>query len=164
VIVLADHADLTGVAVRGSSPLLLLDGRTERLDAVAASLAGAHPALSVWRREDRPAAVHLATSERIAPLVCLAAEGWYVAPRRGRGPVLPKGGGAHGYDHRAPSMRSLFVAHGPSFVAGRVVPPVESVDLYPLMARILGLDPAPNDGRLERVRHLLREGSGGAPR
>lgn len=71
-----------------------------------------------------------------------------------RRPEFPLG--THGYDPHLPSMAAVFVARGPSFRSGVVVEPVENVHLYELMARLLGLRPAPNDGDRGRLSHLLR--------
>jgi hypothetical protein len=53
-------------------------------------------------------------------------------------------------------MQSLFIATGPAFPAGRVVDRIRMVDLYQMMAAILGLRPAPNDGSLDSIRVVLR--------
>jgi hypothetical protein len=43
-------------------------------------------------------------------------------------------------------MRTIFIARGPWFRRGVVVPPIANVDVYPLLMSLLGLEPAPNDG------------------
>jgi hypothetical protein len=53
-------------------------------------------------------------------------------------------------------MRALFIGRGPAFRRGVVVRPFTNVHLYDLMARILGLTPAPNDGNLDSVRAVLQ--------
>jgi hypothetical protein len=50
----------------------------------------------------------------------------------------------------------LFIAHGPAFRRGVVVPEFPNVDVYPLMMHVLGLPPRPNDGHLRAVRDMLR--------
>ena len=45
-----------------------------------------------------------------------------------------------------PSMRAAFIAHGPAFRKGVVIPAFDNVDVYPLMARLLGIPPRANDG------------------
>ena len=47
-------------------------------------------------------------------------------------------GGEHGYDGRYRSMHGLFVAAGPQFRRGIIVPAFESIHVYELMCRILG--------------------------
>ena len=46
-------------------------------------------------------------------------------------------------------MRALFVAHGPSFAQGVALPDMDSVDVQPLLARLLGLTAPAGDGRAE---------------
>jgi hypothetical protein len=53
-------------------------------------------------------------------------------------------------------MRALFVASGPAFRHGAVVPAFSNVHVYELMTHILGLRAAPNDGSLDSVRVMLR--------
>ena len=36
-------------------------------------------------------------------------------------------------------MRTIFLARGPSFRRGVVVPPITNVDIYPLLMSLLGL-------------------------
>ena len=63
----------------------------------------------------------------------------------------------HGYDPGVPSVRAIFLARGPSFRRGAVVPAFENVHLYPLLAELLGVRPAPSDGRLDSLPQLLVE-------
>lgn len=63
--------------------------------------------------------------------------------------------GNHGYDNHLPSMHPVFVARGPSFRTGYTKASMRSVDLYPLMCNILGVQPRPNNGSLISVRDLL---------
>ena len=42
-------------------------------------------------------------------------------------------------------MQAVFVARGPAFRSGVEVEPFENIHLYELIAKILDLDPAPND-------------------
>jgi hypothetical protein len=53
-------------------------------------------------------------------------------------------------------MRALFIAHGPAFKRRRVVEPFANVDVYNVMAKILKLKPAPNDGHKATMKAVLR--------
>jgi alkaline phosphatase D len=49
--------------------------------------------------------------------------------------------GSHGFDPaKMPEMKAIFFAAGPGIKAGTTVAPFENVAVYPLVARILGLD------------------------
>ena len=47
--------------------------------------------------------------------------------------------GQHGYDNREDDMKTTLIASGPHFKSGYKQASMNSVDLYPLMCRILGL-------------------------
>jgi predicted AlkP superfamily pyrophosphatase or phosphodiesterase len=64
--------------------------------------------------------------------------------------------GSHGYDNALPSMRAVFIARGPSFKQGQTIEGFDNVDVYPLLARLLGVPAAPNDGDPERLLPALR--------
>jgi hypothetical protein len=53
-------------------------------------------------------------------------------------------------------MHGLFVANGPAFRRGAVVRPLDSVDVYNVLARVVGVRPAPNDGDPGVIARLLR--------
>ncbi|HET7663785.1 MAG TPA: ectonucleotide pyrophosphatase/phosphodiesterase [Rhodanobacteraceae bacterium] len=126
-------------------------------EAVAAKLLKPHPHMTCWRKTDIPARFHYGSNPRVPPLDCLADVGWqitssdYLAHRK-----YPMSLGSHGYDNADPSMRALFIAHGPAFRKGVVVPEFPNVDVYPLMAHLLGIKAQPNDGSYEAVEDMLK--------
>jgi alkaline phosphatase D len=65
------------------------------------------------------------------------------------------GYGAHGYDNANKDMEAIFYAMGPAFKKRYVHPTFNNVDLYPLIAEILGLVPAQVDGKPENVEGML---------
>ena len=65
--------------------------------------------------------------------------------------------GQHGYDARAmPSMKAIFYAAGPDIRAGATIAPFENIDIYPLIAKILGLRTGKIDGKLGVLRGILK--------
>src|SRR6202034_4264312 len=70
--------------------------------------------------------------------------------------------GMHSYDAtRMPEMKALFVAAGPDIPTGVALMPFENVNVYPLIAKILGLDitnlkTGPIDGRLNVLGGILK--------
>ena len=65
--------------------------------------------------------------------------------------------GEHGYDPLGmPEMKALFVAEGPDIRAGADVQPFENVDLYPLIAQILGLPVGKIDGNAKPLEPILK--------
>lgn len=65
--------------------------------------------------------------------------------------------GAHGYDPTMPQMHASFYAWGPAFKKGLVIDSFENVHVYPLMARILGLNYQHKiDGKPEVLEQILK--------
>jgi len=125
---------------------------------VAKKLLGAHAHYDCWRKGELPARWHYGTHPRIPPIVCQMHEGWDALPRQVIA-TRPKHQhrGSHGYDPALPSMRALFVARGPAFRQGVEIPAFDNVDVYPLLARLLGIAPAPNDGDIAPLLPALRD-------
>jgi hypothetical protein len=53
-------------------------------------------------------------------------------------------------------MRAIFIAHGPAFATAKVIAPFDNVDVYPLLAHLLGVPPEIHDGNFGRTRAALR--------
>lgn len=151
-VYLDDVVDSGSVRVDYQTPLLLISARDGNQDALLARLSGL-PHVHVWKKADVPARLHYSTSPRITPIVGLADVGWTIAWRHG---APWHGKGAHGFDNAAPDMRALFLARGPSFRAGRTIPEFPNVDVYDLLAHLLGVAPAHNDGTLAPFVPVLR--------
>lgn len=156
VIFLDDYISLKDVQVVNWSPVLMLTPRSSRFEAVLQALQQAHPHLHVYRKESLPTHLHFGTHRRIPPIIGLADAGWTITARErfmqssDRFPA-----GMHGYDPTLPAMHGILIAHGPAFVQGQVVPPVENIHLYALMCHLLGITPAPNYGSLEATASML---------
>jgi len=71
--------------------------------------------------------------------------------------VVRGSGGQHGYDPRVRSMHGIFVAAGPAFRQGVTVPAFENVHVYDILANILGVTPAKNDGSERVARRVLKK-------
>ena len=67
------------------------------------------------------------------------------------------GKGTHGYDHTLTTMRATFLAQGPAFPTGKTVAAFDNIHLYALLCHLLNITPAPNDGQLGAIRHVLRQ-------
>jgi predicted AlkP superfamily pyrophosphatase or phosphodiesterase len=123
--------------------------------AVEAALLGRHPHAGCWRKGELPARWHYGTHPRIPAIVCQADVGWILTTReawRRREHET----GAHGFDPQLPEMRAVFVADGPSFADGAVLPPFDNVDVYPLLMQLLGVPAQPNDGDASVFAPVLR--------
>lgn len=63
--------------------------------------------------------------------------------------------GEHGFDNQEMDMKPFFRAVGPAFHKNLEVGPFETVNIYPLMCHILGIQPEVNDGHLDATKHML---------
>ncbi len=156
-IFLDDYITMTDVDVVDWTPVGAITPKPGKLDAVYAALNGKHPHMQVFKKGEVPARFHFNAHKHITPLVLIADEGWSITTRaRGAKPPRSASGGAHGYDNQLPSMGALFVASGPAFKRGVVVPPFQNVHVYSLMAELLRIKPAKTDGSVDSVRAFLR--------
>ncbi|MDX1740701.1 MAG: ectonucleotide pyrophosphatase/phosphodiesterase, partial [Rhodothermales bacterium] len=158
VIFLDDYLGPDDAEVIDWSPVLALRPKSLSLDSLFRRLSDAHPNLAVYRREELPSRLHYSDHPRIAPLIGIADEGWSIG-RRSRFDERYYQGANHGYDNALESMQGILVAHGPAFERGKRIPSVENIHLYELMADILGVEPAPNDGSLAASASMRREGT-----
>lgn len=156
LIRLDDYIDLDDVDVIDWTPFALLQPKPGKTEAVYSALKNRHPHLQVYRKHEVPAHLEYGTHPRIPDLVLIADDGWSITSARGA-ESWEAIGGTHGYDPSLRSMRALFLAAGPAFREGIVVPAFQNIHVYPLMAHLLGLVAAPNDGALDSVRMMLRE-------
>jgi predicted AlkP superfamily pyrophosphatase or phosphodiesterase len=165
-IELHEWVELTGlIGTGGASQVMYHSSDPRRIEEAYNQLHNADARFSVYRRQDMPAHLQYSRHERIGDLVVipngpymLARDQWRPLPQipKRRMPVA-----THGYDpSRHKNMNGIFFAAGPNLAAGIETGVVDSLDIYPLIARILDLNPpAELDGSFERVRHLHRKGS-----
>lgn len=154
LIAIDDYISMNDVRMVDWNPVAMIAPKPGRETAVYHALKDAHPHATLHRRDEVPARLEFGTHARVPALVWIADDGWTITTRERFASFEP--GGNHGYDNALPSMRALFVAAGPAFRRGAVVPPFGNIHVYELMAHIAGLVPAPNQGSLDSVRVMLR--------
>ncbi|WP_426164843.1 ectonucleotide pyrophosphatase/phosphodiesterase [Sandarakinorhabdus sp. DWP1-3-1] len=138
----------------GSGAVAGIESQPGQEAALAAALLQPRPHLQCWRKGQMPARYGYGRNARVPALVCLADVGWYMLAAPPRADMTL--GGAHGFDPAAPEMAASFVAAGPAFRAGTVLPPFDNVDVHPLLLRLLGLPPRASDGTIAPLRKALR--------
>ncbi|MFP4467627.1 MAG: ectonucleotide pyrophosphatase/phosphodiesterase [Bacteroidales bacterium] len=109
--------------------------------------------LSVWKTGELPERLNFGHNPRTLDMIVLADSAWSLG--WGEPSEYFNTGGAHGWDNANKDMHTIFYAQGPAFKSNHTHPPFELVDLYPLITRILGLEPATVDGKIERVEGML---------
>jgi alkaline phosphatase D len=134
------------IRVVGGNPVYLVepvrgfaDSITDRLN----HLEGVH----AWKKEEIPGYWHYGENPRFPGILVVADSLWSI----GTDPGPPDRGGAHGYDNTFTDMHTIFLAEGSAFKKGYITPPFENVEVYGIIARVLGLEPASYDGNIENV-------------
>lgn len=120
------------------------------------------PHATCWKKADIPARLNYQDSPRIAPIICSSEQGWITTSHKRYNdwvkdlddPNRPRG--AHGYDNKYQEMQATFIAHGGAFKKSYITEPFENVEVYNLMCKILGLRPAPNDGKKDLAKEMLK--------
>ncbi|WP_396592930.1 ectonucleotide pyrophosphatase/phosphodiesterase [Brevundimonas sp. R86498] len=143
-IYLDDLIEASALQVIYAGAVAYLEPVPGREAEVEAALVRRHPHAECWTRATIPARFVLGSNPRVPSIVCLADTGWLLATRAR--PVT-RSGGAHGYDNAAPAMSALFIAHGPAFRQGVRLDSLDSVDVQPLLGRLLGIAVPAGDGQ-----------------
>jgi predicted AlkP superfamily pyrophosphatase or phosphodiesterase len=123
-------------------------------------LKGASDKFVVYRRADVPASLHFNENAREGDPVVIPTGPYMIRAHASETPeiVQPKMRGEHGYDpSQMKSMRAIFYAEGPDIVPGAKVAPFENVDVYALIAKLLGLKIGTIDGHLDGLQAVLRQ-------
>ena len=174
LIVLADHgmetlqggwvnldkwADLSQFETSG--PLLYAKSEADAAKAYE-SLLGVSDRFKVYRRAQVPAYLHFNSNAREGDPVVVPTGPYLIVahdPNSSGGTRMPPRGG-HGYDPRQmPSMKAIFFAAGPDIRPGVTVASFENVDVFPLIAGILGLHTGPIDGKMGVLQGILKKSS-----
>jgi predicted AlkP superfamily pyrophosphatase or phosphodiesterase len=120
------------------------------------------PEYKVYRHADLPERLHLSMNPRIGDPVIYPL-GPYAIHVNNNPKYPAPDPGAHGFDPAVvPEMKALFVAAGPEIRANLKVPSFENVNIYPLIAHMLGLDysaakAGPIDGDLLVLQPILKK-------
>ncbi|XP_056336850.1 ectonucleotide pyrophosphatase/phosphodiesterase family member 7 isoform X1 [Danio aesculapii] len=115
------------------------------------ALMNAHPNLTVYRKDEIPEHFHMKKHERIQPIVLLADLGFNINSRL----VLDINKGDHGFSSEEMDMKMFFRAFGPDFSPNFLAEPFDSVSIYPLMCKLLGVVPEANNGSLSDTKGML---------
>jgi predicted AlkP superfamily pyrophosphatase or phosphodiesterase len=150
-IVDVEHIELSSSIVNvGINP------KPQHAAEVERALLAPHPHLTCWKKARVPRKFHYGHNERIPAIVCVTDDGWMVSTvateSKRSHPLL----GEHGYDNNEPKMHALFVAHGPSFKQHLTVPVFDNINVYTLLAKLIGVKPMPNEGNPAVTAAMLR--------
>lgn len=133
------------------APALLYAKNSEYVDVALEKLKSV-PHITAYRTAEVPERFHFNKGKRLGDIVIMPDLGASVF--FSEAPKLSKVAG-HGFDNQLPEMQAIFFAVGDSFAKGREVGRVPNITIYPLLCRLLGLTPAPNDASETDVDKLL---------
>jgi len=126
------------------------------------SLSGKSEKFQVYRRDHLPEHLHFDSNPRAGDPVVIQTGPFKIRVSARSSEGGPKVG-EHGFDPAIlPEMKAIFVAAGPDIRPGTTVAPFENVNVYPLIAKILGLDihalkTGPIDGKLAVLQGILKK-------
>ncbi len=135
------------------NPVVFLQPKKGKLNKVYNELKNVEH-INVTKKGERPDDWHYNNNKRISDLVIVADSSWSVFFGAKNGSWV---GGTHGYDPKNKDMHAIFYAYGPAFKHHFIQPSFENVDIYNVLAHILKLKPASNDGDFDRVKGMLEE-------
>jgi predicted AlkP superfamily pyrophosphatase or phosphodiesterase len=153
----ASLADTTAVVSAAAYAQLFFGGDAAKTERAWASLRRL-PHASVWKRADIPARFRLSGTPRAGDVFVLMDPPYTIERSRGaRAPGWQPAAGNHGYDTALPDMGGILFVSGPRVLPGSRLGRIDNVNVYPLIAHLLGLRPAPGlDGDLSATRAILR--------
>jgi len=157
VVFIDDYVDLADVQMVDWSPIAAINPKNSKLESIYQKLKSAHPRLQVYKKEELPKRFVYGSHKRVPQIIALADEGWSITSRgyfeRNRAGF---NGATHGYDNSLESMGAIFLAMGPAFKQNLEISSFSNIHIYELMAYILGIQAAPNDGSLDSVKVMLK--------
>lgn len=156
-VTLDDYIDVNKIEIISYSPALMFNVEGEGEVEVFESLKKNEENFKVYLKENIPNRYHLKNNSRVPEVLMVADEGYTINTKQffeSRGNDYPSGG-AHGFDNANPKMDAIFVAYGPAFKKEVKLGRFENIHLYEVMAKILNIEPAPNDGDIDAVMEIL---------
>ncbi|XP_049902310.1 ectonucleotide pyrophosphatase/phosphodiesterase family member 7 isoform X2 [Epinephelus moara] len=117
------------------------------------------PNLTVYKKNEMPESFHLAKSKRLPPIVVVADLGFNLNSRF----IVYVNKGDHGFHSGEMDMKMIFRAFGPDFKKNFLSEPFDSIHIYPLMCKVLQIQPAPHNGSVTVTEKMLLH-SGGSRR
>lgn len=155
IIFLDDLIDLGYVDLIDWTPVAMIRPDQGKTGEVYRRLKENEENYRVYLKEDLPDRYHFKNHYRIPDIIMIADLGYTITTHQfldERGLITA----THGFDNRLPEMHAFFLAKGPDFQQGLEINVIESIHLYELMVNILKLQPAANDGSINKIRHVLR--------
>ncbi|HMY36299.1 MAG TPA: ectonucleotide pyrophosphatase/phosphodiesterase [bacterium] len=157
LIFLDDMIDVNSVRILNETPFVGIWTKNGNVDEVYKTLVNKHPRMQVYTRENVPARFKFKGNPRIPEIICLTEPPWSITTRdyakRHKDKWLY---GSHGFDPEIKEMGGLFIASGPAFEKGKIIPSFENIHIYALVCHILGITPSANDGDINVFKSAIK--------
>lgn len=136
--------------IYGTNPTNIY-ARKNCVDSILNVLSGVEH-IRAWRHGEVPTELNYGTSSRCGDVIVVPEIGWQFAKSPSNSI------GAHGYPPEEKDMQVIFIANGPDFKRGKLEKNFKfsNVDIYPMMAKILGITPRKTDGKLKHTKHIRK--------
>ena len=158
-VILSDVADLSNFHTEGS--LLYAKPDADVQETYEEFLTHPDPRFKVYRRADLPTSLHFDANPREGDPVVVPTGPFAIRANAATTDGDHKSRGAHGFNPRTmPEMKAIFFAFGPDIRSGVQLRPFENVNIYPFLAKILGLEPPDVDGSLDVLLPALKKPHG----
>jgi predicted AlkP superfamily pyrophosphatase or phosphodiesterase len=155
VVVLDDYVEMRDVVFEAAGEMVMARAKAGREEAAMTRLRSV-PHVKFYKKEEVPERLHFRKNERILPIVGIPDDGWMIFPRASlKESEQLRNKGMHGFDNAYPSMHGIFLAHGPAFKKKVDVEAFSGVNIYGIASKILGIQPAENEGELKVIERLL---------
>ncbi len=154
IIMLDDYIKKEWVeGVYGGNPVYTIRAKKGKVQQIYKALKKVKH-LKVYLRGKAPKSLHVGNHPNFGDIIVFAKKGYSVFDAVRHGYDF---GGTHGYLNTDKQMGALFVAKGNMFKEGYTKKSIKNVDVYNIMAYILGIKPAKNDGDFNNVKSLLKK-------
>jgi predicted AlkP superfamily pyrophosphatase or phosphodiesterase len=140
------------VRIEGGNPNFNLYAKGPYIDSAYVSLKNAKH-LKVWKPSEVPGYLNYGSHYRTGNIIVVADSAWSVTLKK---PRKDFNGGTHGYDISNTDVHAIFYASGPAFRKNYIQSSFQNIHIYPLLAHLLGINPAKTDGDLKQVIDMLK--------
>lgn len=111
--------------------------------------------IRAWEREKMPRRFRYGRHpSRLTNIIAIPETGWTLDYAPTGRPVRKRG--THGFDNRDRDMQMVFYGSGPAFRENYRQQSFQNQNMYLILCRLLGIEPAPNDGDWRDVRGMFR--------
>lgn len=125
----------------------------EKVESTYKTLKAKEDNFKVYKKGEMPENWHYNNNYRIGDILILADPGYIFNNKSFSGNK-----GVHGYDaYTTSDMHGILYARGPNINKGVLIEPIENINIYPLITKILGFENPEIDGSFSNIKEFYRE-------